>query len=138
MSVDTIFRPAAHLPAIAGGRTQAFWTAVVATLEMLVIASCAYGAFLAYNALAYGAIPQDAVYAWASVAVAATYVVLCIADNQYDLLGPEWKEHARSRGGAAIGLAFVLLLTTGFVVDNLDGYSRGTFLTQLLAALFGQ
>lgn len=139
MSTDTIVRSAAHLPAIAGGRrTQAFWTVVVAALEMIVIALCAYGAFLAYNALAYGAIPQDADYAWASVAVAALYVVLCLADNQYDLLGPEWNEHSRSRGGAAIGLAFVLLLTTGFVVDDLDGYSRGTFLAQLLAALFGQ
>jgi len=138
MSTDTIFPPAAHLPAIAGGRTQTFWTAVVVTLEMMVIASCAYGAFLAYNALAYGAIPRDSDYAWASVAVAVTYVVLCIADNQYDLLGPEWNEHGRSRGGAAIGLACVLLLTIGFVVDNLDGYSRGTFLSQLLAALFGQ
>lgn len=139
MSTDTIFRSVAHFPAIAGGRgTQAFWTAVVATLEMIVIALCAYGAFLAYNALAYGAIPQNADYAWASVALAALYVVLCVADNQYDLLGPEWNEHGRSRGGAAIGLAFVLLLTIGFVVDNLDGYSRGTFLAQLLAALFGQ
>jgi Undecaprenyl-phosphate glucose phosphotransferase len=139
MSTDTIFRSAAHRPAIAGGRrTQAFWTAVVATLEMIVIALCAYGAFLAYNALAYGAIPKEAGYAWASVAVAALYVVICIADNQYDLLGPEWNEHGRSRGGAAIGLAFVLFLTTGFVTDHLGGYSRGTFLAQLLAALFGQ
>ena len=95
-------------------RTQTFWTAVVATLEMIVIASCAYGAFLAYNALAYGVIPKGSDYAWASVAVAALYVVLCVADNQYDLLGPEWNEHGRSRGGAAIGLAFVILLTIGF------------------------
>ena len=138
MSTDTIFRSATHLPAIAGGRTQTFWTAVVATLEMIVIALCAYGAFLAYNALAYGVIPEKTDYAWASVAVAALYVVLCIADNQYDFLGPEWNEHSRSRGGAALGLAFVFLLTTGFVADELDDYSRGTFLAQLLAALFGQ
>jgi Undecaprenyl-phosphate glucose phosphotransferase len=138
MSTDTIFRSATHLPAIAGGRTQTFWTAVVATLEMIVIALCAYGAFLAYNALAYGVIPEKTDYAWASVAVAALYVVLCIADNQYDFLGPEWNEHSRSRGGAALGLAFVFLLTTGFVADKLDDYSRGTFLAQLLAALFGQ
>jgi Undecaprenyl-phosphate glucose phosphotransferase len=138
MSTDTIFRSATHLPAIAGGRTQTFWTAVVVTLEMIVIALCAYGAFLAYNVLAYGVIPEEADYAWASFAVAALYVVLCIADNQYDLLGPEWNEHARSRGGAAVGVAFVLLLTAGFVADHLDGYSRGTFLAQLLAALFGQ
>jgi Undecaprenyl-phosphate glucose phosphotransferase len=139
MSIDTIFRSAAHLPAIAGGRrTQAFWTAVVAALEMIVIALCAYGAFLAYNALAYHAIPQKTDYAWSSVAVAVLYVILCFADNQYDLLGPEWNEHGRSRGGAAILLACMLLLTSEFVLDNLDDYSRGTFLSQTMAALFGQ
>ncbi len=98
MSTDTIFRSDARLPAIAGGRrTKAFWTAVVVAIEIIVIALCAYGAFLAYNALAYGVIPHETDYAWASVAVAAVYVVICIADNQYDLLGPEWNEH-RPRG----------------------------------------
>jgi Undecaprenyl-phosphate glucose phosphotransferase len=139
MSTDTIFRSAGQLPAIARvQRTQAFWTAAVAGLEMMVIVACAYGAFLAYNIAAYGVIPDRTDYAWASVAVGALYVALCIADNQYDLLGPEWNEHSRSRGGAAIGLAFVFLLTIGFVADDLDGYSRGTFIAQLMAALLGQ
>lgn len=138
MSADTIVRPITHLPAIAVRRTQTFWTVFVVALEMIVIALCAFGAFVAYNEFGYGVIPEEVGYVWSSVAVATVYAVLCIADNQYDLLGPEWNEHARSRGAAAIGLAFVLLLTTGFVANYLDGYSRGTFLAQLLAALFGQ
>jgi Undecaprenyl-phosphate glucose phosphotransferase len=136
---DTIFRPAGQLHANARVQgTQAFWTAAVAGIEMMVIVACAYAAFLAYNIAAYGVIPDRADYAWASVGVGALYVALCVADNQYDLLGPEWNEQSRSRGGAAVGLAFVLLLAICFVADNLDGYSRGTFIAQLFAALLGQ
>ncbi|MGO4172589.1 exopolysaccharide biosynthesis polyprenyl glycosylphosphotransferase [Bosea sp. TAF32] len=115
-----------------------FWTVVVAGLEMVVVVACAYGAFVAYSAAVYGVIFFRAEYALASVAAGALYVALCLADNQYDLLGPEWNEHSRSRGGAAIGLSFVILLTIGYVTDNLDDYSRGTFLAQLVAALLGQ
>jgi len=105
---------------------------------MVVIVACAYGAFVAYSAAVYGVIFFRIDYALASIAVGALYVALCIADNQYDLLGPEWNEHSRSRGGAAISLSFVILLTIGYVTDNLHDYSRGTFLAQLVAALLGQ
>lgn len=139
MSTEALVRSTGQLPAIARvQRTKAFWTAVVAGLEMIVIVACAYGAFLAYTMVAYGVIFDQASYAWASVAVGALYVVLCVADNQYDLLGPEWDEHNRSRGGVAICLAFVFLLTFGYVTNSLEGYSRGTFIAQLLAALLGQ
>lgn len=139
MSTNTIYPGTGRLSAIARvQRTQAFWTAAVVGIEMIVIAACAYGAFLAYTMAAYGVIFDRAEYAWASVAVGALYIVLCIADNQYDLLGPEWNEHSRSRGGAAIGLAFVFLLTIGYVTGNLDDYSRGTFIAQLVATLSGQ
>ena len=139
MSTDTTFRSAGQLPTIARvQRTQAFWTATVVGLETIVIVVCAYGAFLAYNLAAYGVIPDRTNYALASLAVGALYVILCFADNQYDLLGLEWNEHGRSRGSAAVGLAFAFLLTIGFAADNLAGYSRGTFIAQLIAALVAQ
>jgi Undecaprenyl-phosphate glucose phosphotransferase len=115
-----------------------FWTVVVAGLEMIVIVACAYGAFLAYSAALYGVVFFRVDYALASIATGALYVALCIADNQYDLLGPQWNEHSRSRGSAAITLSCVLLLTIGYVTNNLGGYSRGTFLAQLAATLLGQ
>ncbi len=118
--------------------TQVFWTVVVAAIEMIVIVVCAYGAFLAYSAAVYGVVFFRMDYALASVAAGALYVALCIADNQYDLLGPEWNEHARSRGSAAIALSCVILLTIGYVTNSLSGYSRGTFLAQLAATLLGQ
>ncbi|WP_458756121.1 exopolysaccharide biosynthesis polyprenyl glycosylphosphotransferase [Afipia sp. TerB] len=139
MTIDALVRSADHPPALARiRRTQAFWTVTVAGIEMAVIVACAYGAFVAYSLAAYGVIFDKIEYVWASVAVGALYVVLCIADNQYDLLGREWSEHSRSRGVAAISLSFVFLLTIGYVTDNLDDYSRGTFIAQLVAALAGQ
>ncbi len=118
--------------------TQLFWTAVVACLEMVVISACAFGAFLAYSAAVYGVIFFPADYALASVALGVLYFTFCIADNQYDLLGPHWNQHSCSRGSAALGLSFVILLAVGYLTGNLDDYSRGTFLAQLLATLLGQ
>lgn len=139
MSTETIIHPAARLAGLTRlQRTQAFWTTAVAVIELMVIAACAYGAFIIYNTVAYGVIPDRPAYAWASVAVGALYAIICVADNQYDLLGPEWNEHSRSRGVAAIGLAFIFLLTIGYVVNGLDGYSRGTFIAQLMVTILGQ
>jgi Undecaprenyl-phosphate glucose phosphotransferase len=139
MSTDTTIRSAEQLPTIARAhKTQAFWTVTVVGLEMTVIVACTYGAFLAYNLAAYGNIPHQAGYVWTSFVAGALYVILCFADNQYDLLGLEWNEHSRSRGSAAVGLAFAFLLTAGFALDNLEGYSRGTFIAQLMAAVIAQ
>uniref|UniRef100_A0A9E7ZL19 Exopolysaccharide biosynthesis polyprenyl glycosylphosphotransferase n=1 Tax=Bosea sp. NBC_00436 TaxID=2969620 RepID=A0A9E7ZL19_9HYPH len=118
--------------------TQVSWTVVVAAIEMIVISSSAFAAFLAYSAAVYGVVFFRSDYILASIGVGALYVVLCIADNQYDLLGPEWNEHSRSRGGAALALSFITLLTAGYLTNSLGGYSRGTFLAQLLATLLSQ
>lgn len=139
MSTDALYRSAGRSSALARfQRTQAFWVVTVASIEMIVVAVCAYGAFVAYTLAVYGTIFRGGDYAWASVAVGALYVVFCFIDNQYDLLGPEWNEHSRSRGGAALGLAFMFLLTIGYVTNNLDEYSRGTFIAQLVVTLLGQ
>ncbi|MCT4495638.1 exopolysaccharide biosynthesis polyprenyl glycosylphosphotransferase [Bosea minatitlanensis] len=139
MSTNAISPRMRHLSmAVLAHGTQLFWTVLVAALEMIVIVACAYGAFVAYSAVVYGVIFFRLDYALASLAVGALYVALCIADNQYDLLGPQWNEHCCSRGGVALGLSFVTLLTIGYLTNSLGGYSRGTFLAQLLATLFGQ
>lgn len=114
------------------------WTVIVAAVELIVVAICAYGAFLAYSAAVYGVIFFRIDYLLASVAAGVLYVAFCIADNQYDLLGPEWNGHSHSRGSAAIALSCVVLLTLGYVTNSLGGYSRGTFLAQLAATLLGQ
>ena len=37
-----------------------------------------------------------------------------------------------------MGLAFLFMLTLGFIIDSLDGYSRGTFMTQFVVASAAQ
>ena len=60
------------------------------------------------------------------MAVAVIYGGLCLADDQYDLLGAQWNERGTSRGLAAVALAFIFLLVVGFFTDTIEGYSRGT------------
>jgi Undecaprenyl-phosphate glucose phosphotransferase len=140
MSIETSFRAVARLPAIAEARTsRAFWTAMVILVELIMIALCVHGAFLAQNMFAQNAIlPDSPAYTWASVAAPCLYVLLCLADNQYDFLGPEWNERNHWRGATALVSAFVLLLIVGYVGGALGAYSPGAFLMQLTAALLGQ
>jgi Undecaprenyl-phosphate glucose phosphotransferase len=139
MTVNATIRSGAWLPASSRNRSgQALWAAAAVGIEVLVIAASTYGAFMAYNWLAYGVVPQRADFAWAAVAIGVVYGGLCLADNQYDLLGDEWNRQSCSRGLGAVALSFVLLLAIGFVSDSLSDYSRGTFLSQLVAALVAQ
>lgn len=139
MSTNTISPPGRHFStATLAHGTQVFWTVVVAALEMIVIVSCAYGAFLAYTAAVYHTIFFKIDYALASIGLGVLYVAFCIADNQYDLLGPNWNEHSCTRGCGALAISFFILLAIGYLTDNLDDYSRGTFLAQLVATMLGQ
>jgi Undecaprenyl-phosphate glucose phosphotransferase len=138
MTTDVSVHSVEHFPARRHANTQAFWAVAAVFAESVVIAAVTYMAFVAYNYAAYRAIPDHIVYLWAAVAMGVLYGGLGIADNQYDLLGEKWNEHNRSRGAAIVVLAFVLFLTIGFVGDELRGYSRGTFLVQLVCALVAQ
>jgi Undecaprenyl-phosphate glucose phosphotransferase len=139
MTVGTTIRSSARLPVASRGRDgQAWWGAAAIGIEVLVIAAITYGAFLAYNSLAYGAIPDRAGGGLAAIAIGTIYGGLCLADNQYDLLGDEWNRQGCSRGAGALALAFVLLLVIAFISDSLKGYSRAAFLGQLLVALLAQ
>ena len=111
---------------------------MVVSIEMIAIAASAYIAFIAYSAAVYGVVFFHSDYVVASLAAAALYVAPCIADNQYDLLGPQWNEQSRSRGSAALALSFIMLLTIGYLSNSLGGYSRGTFVAQLLTTLLIQ
>jgi Undecaprenyl-phosphate glucose phosphotransferase len=139
MSTDATFRSAAGANVLwRGPHAQSFWTVTAATIEVVVLSTVTYLAYMAYNYAAYGVIPNPVLYAGVSACVGLLYGAICVADNQYDLLGAEWNEHSRSRGVAAVGLTFVLLLTIGYIIDDLQGYSRGAFLVQLVCGLVAQ
>lgn len=139
MTVQANVRSAVQRPFYSRSRNRlAAWTAAVIIIEMAAIALSTYAAFAIYNLAAYGVLPSKGAYLWASIAIAVMYAGLCVADDQYDFLGPEWNQHNRSRGLAAIGLAFAFLLAFRFMSDVLQEYSRGTFIAQLMAALLAQ
>ena len=123
-------------PTLSGIRdAHAAWAGAVAATEMLVVAASTYGAAVGYNLLASKAVLSGADYGWASVLVAVIYGGLCLADDQYDLLGPKWNERGTSRGLAVVALAFIFLLVIGFFTNTIVGYSRELLLTQLLTGL---
>jgi Undecaprenyl-phosphate glucose phosphotransferase len=139
MTTDATVRSAADAPPFSRVQnTQVFWTAAAAFVEVVAISASTYAAFAVYNLAVYGVIPDRIAYAWASAGMGVVYGALCLADNQYDLLGAEWNEQSRSRGLAAVVLAVVMLLALGYIVNNLEGYSRGTFLAQLFCAALAQ
>ncbi len=139
MTLDATIRTGAWLPVASRSRSgHALWATLAVATEVLVIAASTYGAFVLYHWFAYGLVPEHPRSGWAALAIGGIYGGLCLADNQYDLLGEEWNRRNFSRGLAAIALAFVFLLAIGFISDGLKEYSRGTFVTQLFVALAAQ
>src|SRR5262245_37802517 len=99
MTADATIRSDAWLPASSRRRSgQALWAVAAVGIALLVIAASTYGAFMAYNWLAYGVVPGRTDFAWAAVAIGVVYGGLCLADNQYDLLGDEWNRQSCARG----------------------------------------
>jgi hypothetical protein len=88
MAFDTTVRPVPWLPAISRNRHgQAFWAAAAAGIEIMMITASTHGAYVAYNLQLYSAIPNRVDDVWASVVIGATFVGLCLVDNQYRLSG---------------------------------------------------
>ena len=77
---------------------HAVWAAAVAAIEMLAVGAGTYGAAVGYNLFATKAILSGADHGLASVAVAVIYGGLCLADDQYDLLGARWNDRGTSEG----------------------------------------
>lgn len=131
-------RPAAHLNRVAPNHARAARIAAFAMIEMLVVGVSAYAAFAAYDMIVYGGATGGLAYGWVSAALAFVYGILCLADDQYDLLVAEGGRRELMHGARALALAFAVLLVAGFVSDTIETYSRGTFLTQLSVAIPAQ
>ena len=133
---ETTLQSTVRPPILSRGRNaHAAWAAAVAAIEVVAVAASTYGTVATYSLWANKAVLGGVDYSWVSVAVAVLYSGICFADNQYDLMGPQWTEHRRSRGLVAIAVAFIFLLTIGFITETIEGYPRGLFLTQFTIAL---
>jgi Undecaprenyl-phosphate glucose phosphotransferase len=112
--------------------------ALVASTEMVIVATSTYLAFIAYHQIVWGGLPDTISYGWLCAQLALMYGMICLADKQYDFLGGEWNRQALYRGALALALAFVFLLAFMFITGTVSSYSRGTFLAQFAFALPAQ
>ena len=120
-TADVVTRSNAH----------AAWAAAVAAIEVVAVAASAYGTVAGYSLFVNKAVFGGVDYGWVSGAVAVIYSGICFADNQYDLTGPQWTEHRTSRCLIAVAVAFIFLVTIGFITGTIAGYSRGLFLASI-------
>jgi Undecaprenyl-phosphate glucose phosphotransferase len=107
-----------------------YWVASVALIEFLIVSVTAYIVSLVYHQIVYDSHPKIAQYGIASLILAAFYSLICLTDNQYDLLGEKWRQRGISRGVGAVALAFAFFLSFSFIFKVADDYSRGTFFLQ--------
>jgi Undecaprenyl-phosphate glucose phosphotransferase len=124
-----------HLPSNQQGVSVTRWATKVAFLEFSVIAASAFLASLVYHQIVYSSAPALVQYVSASLLLAAFYTLICLVDDQYDLLGQKWIQHGIARGTGAVALAFTFFLAFSFLIKVAELYSRGTFLSQLVAVL---
>src|SRR5438876_9117036 len=124
--VDSILSEAtAGTPQTAAGsdpRRALCWAA--ALVEMAVIATSTYLAFVLYHLVVWGGVPDTMPYGWICTGLALIYGIICLADKQYDSLGAEWNHKVHSRGALALTLAFVFLLAFMFLTGAVTSYSR--------------
>ena len=106
--------------------------AITALIEFVVVSATAYLASFLYHELIYQKPPVTGQYVVASVLLGSFHVLICFIDDQYHLAGEKWRQRGVTRGVGAIALAFVFLLAFSFLFKVAEGYSRGTFLSQLL------
>jgi Undecaprenyl-phosphate glucose phosphotransferase len=107
------------------------WAAAVACLEFMVVAAATYLASFVYFLFVLGDRPPTIQYLTASILIASLHVLICLLDDQYNLLSEKWTRRGISRGAGAAALAFVFFLAITFMYKVADNYSRGTFLSQL-------
>lgn len=105
----------------------------IALVEFLVVAVTALVASIIYHRMVYGGVPMLLQYVSASFLLAGFYSLICLVDDQYDLVGENWTRFGLSRAAGALALAFTFFLAASFLIKIVEGYSRGTFLTQIAA-----
>jgi Undecaprenyl-phosphate glucose phosphotransferase len=112
------------------GTLQARGTIAVPLTEFIVVSTTAYITSVVYHLLVYGSFFQSNIYIAFSLFLASLYFVICLATDQYNLLGEKWRRDGAKAGVGAIALAFTFFLSLIFVFDLQGSFSRGTIISQ--------
>jgi len=115
-----------------GNDSRVRWMTWVAFVEFLIIFVASYIASAVYHLAVYGNFPQTNLYLAFGFILGAFYVLACLIDNQYDLLGEKWTKDGISRAIVAIISSFSIFLSLVFLFEWGSYFSRGAFLTQLV------
>jgi Undecaprenyl-phosphate glucose phosphotransferase len=110
-----------------------FVTSKILVIEFVCIAAVAYlsGTFYRYSALHLSAAPSE--YVPAALYIAALVSIVTVALRQFAGVQRQPLHMLLWNGIGAVALAFPIFLSTLFLLKGTEGYSRGSFLFQIVA-----
>ena len=107
----------------------------IAAIEFLVVGLSAYVASLAYHHVSFNTLPSAYQYVPAAVWIALMVLLSSISFRQFAAIQTQPRHRFLWSGIAAVALAFSLFLSTLFLLKISEGYSRGSFIFQVLGVL---
>lgn len=111
------------------------WFYRIAVIEFFAVIAVACVGALTYHALFVESAPLTPQYLVGSLILGSIFSLICLVGDHYDFTSENWGRRGVVRAIAGISLAFVFFLAISFLLKLADGYSRGTFLTQLALAV---
>jgi Undecaprenyl-phosphate glucose phosphotransferase len=109
--------------------------AQIAAIEFLAVGLFAYLASVAYHYIAINSSPPAYQYVPAAVSIALMVLLSSISFRHFTAIQTQPRHRFLWSGIAAVGLAFSLFLSTLFLFKISEGYSRGSFIFQILSVL---
>jgi Undecaprenyl-phosphate glucose phosphotransferase len=109
-----------------------FW---IAASEFVTVAVIAYATALSYSTLVLQVWPPTGTYVSAALYIASLTMLVSLAFHHYPNLQTQPLHRFLWNGIGAVALAFSFFLSTLFLLKVTEGYSRGTFFTQLLTVM---
>jgi Undecaprenyl-phosphate glucose phosphotransferase len=109
--------------------------AQIVAIEFLAVGLSAYTASLAYHYIVSNSSPPAYQYVPAAVFIALMVSLSSISFRQFSAIQTQPRHRFLWSGIAAVGLAFSLFLSTLFLFKISEGYSRGSFVFQIVSVL---
>ena len=116
-------------------RTRSLFEAVVriAVVEFLAVGLSAYVASFAYHYVGSGSLPPAYQYVPAAIFIALMVLLFSVSFRHLEGIQTQPRHRFLWSGVATVGLAFVFFLSTMFLFKISEGYSRGSFIFQVLS-----
>ncbi len=107
----------------------------IAAIEFLAVGLSAYVGSLAYHCVLSGSLPPAYQYVPAAASIALMVLVSAISFRHFSAIQTQPRHRFLWNGVAAVGLAFSFFLSALFLLKISEGYSRGSFVFQVVSVL---